>query len=478
MSAYDAIVVGSGPNGLSAAIVLARAGLSVLVREANPTIGGGARSSQLTLPGFLHDVGSAVHPMALASPFFSSLPLGDYGLEWIDPPVPLAHPFADSEPALLERAVEATALSVSPDGGAYSRLLAPLVSDWKKLVPEILGPVLHFPSRPLALAGFGMKALWPASALARTAFRGNRARALFAGLAAHAIVPLQQPATSAIGLVLATAGHVCGWPIPRGGSQRIADALASYFRSLGGVIETDAQVDDLDSLPSARAVLLNLTPRQVMKVAAKKLPPNYLRALSRFNYGPGIFKIDWALSQPIPWTYPECMRTATVHIGGTLEEIEAAEKCPWVGQHSAKPFTLLAQQSLFDAGRAPLGQHTGWAYCHVPNGSTQDMTEAIERQVERFAPGFRDIILARSTSNGVQLERSNANLVGGDIGGGANNLGQVIARPVLAVDPYRMPAQGLYLCSSSTPPGGGVHGMCGYHAARSALRNTFGIKEQ
>jgi len=474
MSSYDAIVVGSGPNGLSAAIVLARAGLSVLVQEANATIGGGARSSELTLPGFLHDVGSAVHPMAVASPFFRSLPLHDHGLEWIDPPVPLAHPFEDSEPALLERGVDATGATVNPDSAAYSRLLAPLVRNWEKLVPEILGPLLHFPSSPFALGGFGMRALWPASTLARTVFRGKRARALLAGLSAHSIIPLQQPASSAIGLVMATSGHVCGWPIPRGGSQQIADALAGYFRSLGGVIQTDAKVEALESLPPARAVLLDLTPRQVVKVAAKRLPANYLRALAKFSYGPGIFKIDWALAEPIPWTYPECMRTATLHLGGTLEEIEAAELCPWVGRHSAKPFVLLAQQSLFDSRRAPAGRHTGWAYCHVPNGSTQDMTEAIESQVARFAPGFRDIILARRTSNGVQLEQSNANLVGGDIGGGANNLGQVIARPVLSLDPYRTPATGIYICSASTPPGGGVHGMCGYHAARSALKNTFG----
>jgi phytoene dehydrogenase-like protein len=474
MSGYDAIVVGSGPNGLSAAIELARAGLSVLVREANETIGGGTRSLELTLPGFLHDVCSAVHPMAIASPFFRSLPLDDYGLEWIDPPLSLAHPFEDSPPASLERGMDETGATVEPDSAAYRRLLAPLVRDWDKLVPEILAPPLHFPHSPLVMAAFGLRALWPASILARTVFRGERARALFAGLAAHSIVALDQPATAAIGLVLAAAGHAGGWPIPRSGSQRIADALAGYLRSLGGVIETNANVDAIESLPAARAVLLDLTPRQVVRVCGRRLPANYLRSLSRFSYGPGVFKIDWALAEAIPWKYPQCRRTATLHLGGNLEEIEAGEKEAWTGRHSQNPFVLLAQPSLFDSARAPAGQHTGWAYCHVPNGSTQNMTNAIESQVERFAPGFRDVILARHTKNCVQLEESNANLVGGDIGGGSNDLRQLLARPVLAADPYRTPAEGLYLCSASTPPGGGVHGMCGYHAARSALKHTFG----
>jgi phytoene dehydrogenase-like protein len=459
---------------LSAAIELARAGLSVLVREANATIGGGTRSLELTLPGFVHDVCSAVHPMAIASPFFRSLPLRDYGLEWIDPPVALAHPFEDAPPASLERGVEATAATVEPDGAAYRRLVEPLVRDWAKLAPEILAPPLHLPRHPFAMAGFGLRALWPATTLARTVFRGERARALFAGLAAHSIVALDQPATSAIGLVLAAAGHAGGWPIPTGGSQRIADALAGYLRSLGGVIETNAKVEALENLPPSKAVLLDLTPRQVVRVAGRRLPANYARSLSRFSYGPGVFKIDWALSEAIPWKYPECRRTATVHLGGSLDEIAAGEKETWAGLPSQNPFVLLAQQSLFDPTRAPAGRHTGWAYCHVPNGSTRDMTDAIEQQVERFAPGFRDIILARHTRNCVQLEQSNANLVGGDIGGGSNALGQLLARPVLAADPYRTPAEGIYLCSASTPPGGGVHGMCGYHAARSALKHTFG----
>ncbi len=474
MSGYDAIVVGSGPNGLSAAIVLARAGLSVLVLEAKETIGGGARSLELTLPGFLHDVCSAVHPMAAASPFFLSLPLAEHGLEWIQPPLPLTHPFDDSPPAVLARSLDATGASVVPDASAYRRLLGPFVAHWDRLVPEILGPILHVPSSPFTLARFGLQALRPASSLARSAFRGSRARGLFAGVAAHSIASLDKPGTSAIGLVLSAAGHACGWPIPRGGSQRIADALASYFRSLGGKIETNAPVETLESLPPARAVLLDLTPRQVVRIAGRRLPDKYKRSLNRYRYGPGIFKIDWALEAPIPWAYPECAQSGTVHLGNSLEEIEASESAAWNGKHAEKPFVLLAQSSLFDPSRAPAGRHTGWAYCHVPNGSTQDMTGQIEAQVERYAPGFRDLVLARHTRNTVQLEHSNPNLVGGDIGGGANDLWQLLARPVLALDPYRTPANGLYLCSSSTPPGGGVHGMCGYLAALSALKNSFG----
>ncbi|HUS08229.1 MAG TPA: NAD(P)/FAD-dependent oxidoreductase [Bryobacteraceae bacterium] len=471
--AYDAIVVGSGPNGLSAGIVLAQSGLSVLVREAQETIGGGTRSLALTLPGFLHDVCSAIHPMAAASPFFRSLPLAAHGLDWIDPPLPLVHPFDDSPPAILHRGVLQTASTVNPDGTAYQRLLAPLVDSWDKLVPEILAPTLHVPSAPLALARFGVYSLLPATFLARAAFKGGRAQALFAGLAAHSIVPLDKLGTSAIGLVMAAAGHAAGWPFPRGGSQQIANALASYLRSLGGVIETNAPVESLDGLPAARAVLLDVTPRQLIRIAGGRLSERYRNRLSRFSYGPGVFKIDWALAAPIPWTYPECRRTATLHLGGSIEEIQQGEAQAWNGAHSEKPFVLLAQPSLFDSTRAPAGRHTAWAYCHVPNGSIQDMTQIIEAQVERFAPGFRDVILARSTRNTVQLEHANANLIGGDISGGANHLQQLLFRPAPAIDPYRTSAPGLYICSASTPPGGGVHGMCGYHAARSALRNTF-----
>jgi phytoene dehydrogenase-like protein len=474
MSQYDAIVVGSGPNGLSAAIELARAGLSVLVREANETIGGGARSLELTLPGFLHDVCSAIHPLAISSPFFRSLPLAQHGLEWIEPPLPLVHPFDDGPPAILDRGVNQTAAALNPDSSAYRRLIEPLVRHWDRLMPEIMGPMLHVPSSPILLARFGVRALWPAATLSKFAFRGGRARALFDGLAAHSIVALEKPGTSAIGLVMAAAGHAGGWPLPRGGAQQIAAALASYFCSLGGTIETSSPVETLESLPPARAVLLDVTGRQALQIAAKSLPRQSQRALRRFRYGPGVFKIDWALSGPIPWREPECARTATLHLGGGADEIEASERAAWNGEYAEKPLVLLAQPSLFDSGRAPAGRHTGWAYCHVPHGSTRDMSGIIEAQVERFAPGFRDLVIARHTENTAQLERSNANLVGGDIAGGANDLSQLIARPILAFDPYRTGAKGLYLCSASTPPGGGVHGMCGYHAARSALKHSFG----
>jgi phytoene dehydrogenase-like protein len=474
MTSYDAIVVGSGPNGLSAAIVLAQAGLSVLVREANATIGGGARSLPLTLPGFIHDIGSAVHPMAAASPFFRSLPLTEYGLKWIQPPLPLVHPLDDAPPAVLHHSIKETGDTIRPDGDTYRRLMEPLVHDWDLLLPEILSAPIHLPSHPVALAHFGMRALWPATQLSEIVFRGDRAKALFAGLAAHSIVPLENVASSAIGLVMAASGHACGWPIPRGGAQQITEALASCLRSLGGTIETNAPVDSVDSLPPSRAVLFDLSPRQVAHIAANRLPPGYLKSLRRFVYGPGVFKVDWALAGPIPWTDPECARTATLHIGGSAGEISASESAAWNGRLNEKPLLVFAQQSLFDSSRAPVGRHTGWAYCHVPNASTRDVTDAIESQVERFAPGFRDLILARATRNTAQMEESNANLIGGGIGGGANTFRQLLFRPTLSLDPYRTPTDGMYLCSASTPPGGGVHGMCGYHAARSALKHTFG----
>jgi phytoene dehydrogenase-like protein len=429
---------------------------------------------ELTLPGFVHDLCSAIHPMAAASPFFRSLPLSAHGLEWIHPPLPLAHPFDNAPPAVLDRSVDATGASLNPDESRYRRLIGPLVRNGDKLVHDILAPMVHLPAAPLPFARFGLHALMPAMRLARSAFRGFRAQALFAGLAAHSIVPLDKAGTSAIGLVMAVAGHTAGWPLARGGSQRIANALASYLRTLGGVIETSAPVESLASLPAVRAVLFDVSPRQVVQIAGSRLSSAYRTGLSRFRYGPGIFKIDWALSEPIPWKYKECQRTATLHLGGRMEQLQRGELEAWNGVHPQKPFVLLAQPSLFDPERAPAGRHTAWAYCHVPNGSTTDMTEIVEAQVERFAPGFRDTIIARSTKNTEQLENSNANLIGGDIAGGANDLRQLLFRPLPAVDPYRTSAPGLYICSASTPPGGGVHGMCGYHAARSALKNTFG----
>ena len=466
--AYDAIIIGSGPNGLAAAIALARAGRSVLVCEAEQTVGGGARSAELTLPGFTHDVCSAAHPLAAGSPFLRSLPLDQYGLEFIYPPVSLAHPFDDGTAALLERSVAATGETLGVDGMAYRRLMKPLVADWALLAPALLGPP-RLPRHPLALARFGLKALRSARGLAASRFAGERARGFFAGLAAHSFLPLERLATAAFGLVLGITGHAVGWPVARGGSQSIANALAAYLRSLGGEIVTGRRVASVDDLPSARAILCDVTPRQLLRLAGHRLPPNYRRRLERYRYGPAAYKVDWALNEPVPWKAEGCSRAGIVHLGGTLAEISAAESAPWKGEQADKPFVLVAQSSLFDPTRAPAGKHTLWAYCHVPNGSTFDMTERIEKQIERFAPGFRDCVLARGVMPPAALERHNANLVGGDINGGAQDLRQLFARPTRRL--YSTPARGLYLCSSSTPPGGGVHGMCGYFAARAVLQD-------
>lgn len=469
---YDAIVIGSGPNGLAAAVTLAQAGCSVLVLEAKETIGGGTRSAAVTLPGFVHDICSAVHPLGIGSPFFRTLPLADHGLEWIHPPVPLAHPLDDGTAVLLERSVGATGATLDPDASAYWRLIAPLVRDWEKLADGILGP-LRLPGHPFALARFGLSAVQSAGGLAKGVFRGERARALFIGLACHSTLPVEQPPSAAFGLVLGVAGHAVGWPFPRGGSQQIANALAAYLRTLGGDIVTGECVTSLDTLPPARAVLCDMTPRQLLQIAGDRLPVGYRRALERYRYGPGAFKLDLALDGPIPWRAEACARAGTVHLGGTLEEMAAAERAVWRGEHPTRPFVLLAQPSLFDPTRAPAGRHTVWAYCHVPNGSTVDMTERIEAQIERFAPGFRDRILARSTMNTADMERYNANYIGGDINGGVQDLRQLFTRPTIRVNPYATPLPGLYLCSSATPPGGGVHGMCGHFAARAALRDVL-----
>jgi phytoene dehydrogenase-like protein len=467
---YDAIVVGSGPNGLAAAITLARAGCSVLVLEANATIGGGARSAELTLPGFLHDVCSAVHPLAAGSPFFNSLALAQLGLKWIHPEIPLAHPLDDGTAACLHRDVDLTAECFSADAVAYRRLMRPLVRNWERLATEFLQPMLHFPRNPMALARVGMAAICPATFLAKTFFRDEPARALFAGLAAHSFLPLSAPASAAFGLVLGMAGHAVGWPIPRGGSQTIANVLADYLRQLGGKIVINQRVENLDDLPKSRAVLLDISPWQFVRIA-RDLPSRYRRRLERFRHAPAIFKIDYALSSPIPWKAEACRRAGTIHLGGTLAEIANAESEVAEGKNPERPFVLVAQQSLFDDRRAPRGQQTLWAYCHVPFGSGVDMSQRIEQQIERFAPGFRDCIIARHTASAADLEKSNANLAGGDINGGAMNLWQLIARPVLSPTPYRTPLPGIYLCSASTPPGGGVHGMCGHHAARAALKD-------
>ena len=468
--ARRAIVVGSGPNGLTAAILLARAGLDVTVFEANETIGGGIRSAELTLPGFTHDVCSAIHPMAIASPVFRSLKLETQGLEWIQPSAAVAHPLDDGRWALLERSLDATAAGLGGDAHSYRKLLAPLIERSETLMPALLEPLIP-PHHPIMMARFGLKAIRSADGLARTKFEGEAARALLAGIAAHSMLPLTAMGSASFALVLAMAGHAYGWPMPKGGSQRIAEALAGLLRGAGGVVVVGHQVMNADQLAGADVVMFDVTPRQLIAIAGDRLPHRYRRRLEGYRYGPAAFKVDWALSQPIPWRAPEIARGGTVHIGGTLAEIASSEGEVAEGRCSERPFVLLAQQSLFDSTRAPAGSHTAWGYCHVPNGSTVDMTARIEAQIERFAPGFRDIVIGRSVMTPADLERKNHNYIGGDIVGGANDLAQTFARPILARDPYAIPVKGWFLCSASTPPGGGVHGMCGYHAARAALRS-------
>jgi len=465
--AHDAIVVGSGPNGLAAAIVLARAGLRVCVLEAAETIGGGARTEPLTIGGYLHDVCSAVHPMAVASPFFRELPLDRHGLQWVHPDAPLAHPLDGGRAVLLERAVADTVRGLGRDGPAYRRLMEPLVERWDSLMGEILDTPLHVPRRPWLLAGFALHALRSAHGLARR-FREPEARALFAGLAAHSVLPFDRWGSAAIGIVLGVVGHAAGWPFPRGGAGRISHALAAVLRELGGELRVQTPVRAIADLPPSRLALFDLAPPRLAEIASH-LPPGYRRRLHGFRYGPGAFKIDWALDGPIPWSAPECARAGTVHLGGTFEEIADALASPWKGVCAERPFVLLAQPSRFDPTRAPAGGHSVWAYCHVPPGSTVDMTERIEAQVERFAPGFRERILARATRDAAQLAAINPNLVGGDVTGGVPDLRQIVARPTLRAAPWATPDPRIYLCSASTPPGGGVHGMCGYHAARVAL---------
>ncbi len=465
--------MGAGPNGLAAAITLARKRLSVLLIEARDTIGGSARTEALTLPGFLHDTCSAVHPMAAVSPFFRSAGLEAYGLEWIQPPIPLAHPL-DAEAVVLEQSLDATAEQLGRrDGAAYRRLMEPFVGQAEAIFDDILRPFLRFPKNPVALARFGLPALLSARALAGSRFKGERARALFAGLAAHSFLPLNATASASFGLVLGMAGHAVGWPIAKGGSGEIANALGASFQALGGTIQLDRPIGNIRELPTARATLLDLTPRQIVRLAGDRLPGIYRGRLARYRYGPGVFKLDYALSEPIPWLAESCRRAGTIHVGGFFNQIAASERLVSMNQHAADPFVLVAQPSLFDDTRAPEGRHVAWVYCHVPKGSALNMTERVERQIERFAPGFRDVILARSVLTTKNLEDRNANLVGGDINGGATDILQLIGRPVFSLNPYRTSVPGLYICSSSTPPGGGVHGMCGYNAAAAAWKDIF-----
>jgi phytoene dehydrogenase-like protein len=462
----DAVVIGSGPNGLAAAIVLARAGLRTVVLEASDTMGGAARSGELTLPGFVHDLCSAVHPMAIASPFFSTLPLERHGLEWIQPPVPLAHPLDDGTAILMHRSLVETCAGLGADGAAYGDLIAPLVDECPGLLFDAFGP-LRFPSHPSGMARLGLTGLRSAWGLAQSRFHGGRARALLAGLAAHSILPLEEPGSAAIGLMMAVAGHYGGWPIPRGGAQRISDALAACC---AGEVRCGVRVRSLEEVLPARVVLCDLSPRPLLGIAGHRFTDAYRSKLDRFRYGPGVYKVDWALAGPIPWRAAECALAGTVHLGGTLAEIAASERAAWRGEIAERPFVLLAQPSLFDPARAPAGKHTVWGYCHVPNGSAVPMLERIEAQIERFAPGFRELVLARHVMSPSDLEQRNPNFVGGDINGGSADLGQFFLRPTIGM--YSTPVRGLYICSASTPPGGGVHGMCGYFAARRALRDA------
>ena len=470
---YDAVVVGSGPNGLSAAVELARAGLSVCVLEAKETIGGGSRTEELTEPGFLHDICSAIHPMGVVSPFFKTLELERWGVEWVNSPAALAHPFDDGTAALMSQSLEATGETLGVDRDAYVALMKPFLRNPETFFSEILRPV-RIPRHPFMMLRFGLLGMRSCESVVNSRFRGERAKAIFAGCSAHSVVPLEKAGTASIGLVLALVAHAVAWPCARGGSRAIVEALAALLKSLGGEVKTGRPVRAMSDLPEARAILFDLTPRQVVEIAGDQLPARYRRKLSRFRYGPGVFKIDWSLDGPIPWKADECRRAATVHLGGTFEEIARGERQAWGGEHPERPFVLVAQQSLFDRTRAPEGKHTGWAYCHVPHGSDVNVTERVESQVERFAPGFRDLIRARHTFTAAQVERHNWNMIGGDIGGGANTLWQFLARPVPKYDPYSTPNPKLFICSSSTPPGGGVHGMCGYWSARSALRRVFG----
>jgi len=466
---FDAFIIGSGPNGLAAGIRLAQAGLSVKIFEKAETVGGGTRTQELTLHGFHHDVCSAIHPLAKASPYLRSLPLEDFGLEWIQPEVPVAHPLDDEPAAALYRSFDKTADSLNSDGKRYRNLVEPFLDSWDELLQDILAPFSPLPRHPLLMARFGLQGLKSANRFAGQ-FENTKTKALFAGLAAHGILPFDKIATAAIGLVLGISAHTVGWPYPKGGSHNITLSMAKYFESLGGEIETNSEITSTKDWSENVPVFFNTTPKQILDIAGAKLKPGYAQKLRDFKYGCGVFKLDMALSEAIPWKDELCRRAGTVHLGGTLEEIAASEQAAANGPHPEKPYVLVAQQSLFDDTRAPDNQHTCWAYCHVPNGSTRDMTEPILNQIERYAPGFRDCILEQHAMNTDAMQAYNPNYRGGDINGGRQDITQLFTRPAGLFDPYHIPDSNMYICSSSTPPGGGVHGMCGYHAAESALR--------
>ncbi|MAY80149.1 MAG: FAD-dependent oxidoreductase [Deltaproteobacteria bacterium] len=468
MNLFDAAVIGSGPNGLAAAIRLTQAGRSVVVLEASDTIGGGARTQELTETGFLHDVCSAIHPMGIGSPFLSTLDLESHGLEWIHPLAPLAHPMDDGPAALLERDLEATAATLGADGKKWVRWMKPWIDRWEGFAVDALAP-LGIPKHPIWMASFGMQAMRSAVSLAESRFDTPEGKALFGGVAAHSVMPLDMTPSAAIGMMLTIAGHAVGWPLPKGGAQSIPNALASLFRSLGGTIQTGIRVTDLEQVPTKGPILFETAPARLADIAGNNLPLAFRKSLQNYRHGPGVFKIDYALDGPIPWRDETVLRAGTVHLGGTLEEMALSEACAWKGKHAAKPYVLVAQQSLFDPTRAPTGKHTGWAYCHVPRGSTKDMTQAIESQIERFAPGFKDQVLARHTMHSLAFETYNPNYVGGDVNGGEATIDQLFQRPTRRT--YRTPNPRIFLCSAATPPGGGIHGMCGHHAAQAALRH-------
>ncbi|WPP49685.1 phytoene desaturase family protein [Catalinimonas niigatensis] len=470
MEKYDAVIVGSGPNGYAAGIRLLQEGLSVLMIESQEEIGGGVRSAELTLPGFVHDIGSTVHPLAYASPYLSTLPLHQHGLRWIQPEAPLAHPLEEGEAIIMYRELEKTAAQLGKDEQAYIKLMQSAVDDWEQIAPDFLGP-LRWPEHPLKFARFGLRAIQPLSWLNKISFKEEKTKALLAGLSAHAMLPLSNWASSGIAMVLGILAHRVGWPFPEGGAKSLSHALDSYYKSLGGEVQLNTKVSSISDIPPCRAILLDTSPQVLLNMQGIRLPWWYKQDLKRYHYGQGIFKMDWALSEPIPFLNKDCLKAATVHIGPTYEDIARSEREMWQGKHPDKPYVLLVQSSLFDKSRAPEGKHTAWAYCHVPRFSEKDMSQEIEQQIERFAPGFKEVILKRHSMNTKAVQQISANYIGGDINCGAQTINQQFTRPVYRLNPYRTGIKGMYLCSSATPPGGGVHGMSGFHAAETAIRD-------